>query len=59
MLERTGVRKNKRPDITSLDAGGKMPPQAIEFEEAILGAVMLEKEALKDAMETLSKKYNQ
>ena len=57
MLERTGVRKNKRPDITSLDAGGKMPPQAIEFEEAILGAVMLEKEALKDAMETLQAKH--
>ena len=57
MLERPGLRKNKRPDITSLDAGGKMPPQAIEFEEAILGAVMLEKEALKDAMETLQAKH--
>ncbi len=57
MLERPGVRKSKRIDLTSLDAGGKMPPQAIEFEEAILGAIMLEKEALKDAMETLQSKH--
>lgn len=57
MLERPGIRKPKRVDITSLDAGGKLPPQAIDFEEAILGAVMLEKEALKDAMETLQAKH--
>lgn len=57
MLERPGVRKPKRVDITSLDAGGKLPPQAVDFEEAILGAIMLEKEALKDAMETLQAKH--
>lgn len=57
MIERPGVKRAKRLELTSLDAGGKMPPQAIEFEEAILGAVMLEKEALKDAMETLQAKH--
>ena len=57
MLERPGIRKPKRLDLTSLDAGGKIPPQAIEFEEAILGAIMLEKEALKEAMETLQAKH--
>lgn len=57
MIDRPGVRKNKKVDLTTIDAGGKMPPQAVEFEEAILGAVMLEKEALKDAMETLQAKH--
>jgi replicative DNA helicase len=57
MIERPSVRKTKRLDYTALDAGGKLPPQAPEFEEAILGAIMLEKEALKDAMETLQAKH--
>ncbi len=57
MLERPSVRKIKRLDYTALDAGGKLPPQAPEFEEAILGAIMLEKEALKDAMESLQAKH--
>lgn len=57
MLERPSVRKNRKVDITTLDAGGKMAPQATDFEEAILGAIMLEKEALKDAMETLQAKH--
>lgn len=57
MIERPSVRKTKRLDYTALDAGGKLPPQAPEFEEAILGAIMLEKEALKDAMETLQSKH--
>lgn len=33
---------------------GKLPPQAIELEEAILGALMLEKDALTDAIEKLN-----
>ncbi len=57
MIERPSVRKQKRLDYTALDAGGKLPPQAPEFEEAILGAIMLDKEALKDGMETLKAKH--
>jgi len=57
MLDRPISRKSKPTVVTSLDAGGKIQPQAVDFEEAILGAIMLEKEALKDAMETLQSKH--
>ena len=57
MLDRPISRKPKPTVVTSLDAGGKIQPQAVDFEEAILGAIMLEKEALKDAMETLQSKH--
>ena len=30
----------------NMDIGGKVPPQAVEFEEAILGALMLEKTSI-------------
>jgi replicative DNA helicase len=40
--QRTGVR----PVITSLPDLGKVPPQAIDMEEAVIGAIMLEKEAV-------------
>lgn len=37
-------RTNPRPAITVLPDFGKVPPQANDMEEAVLGAVMLEKE---------------
>jgi len=37
---------SKRPAITTLPDFGKVPPQAIDMEEAVLGAIMLEKEAV-------------
>ena len=42
------VRQTKpgRPAITALPDFGKVPPQAIDMEEAVLGAIMLEKEAV-------------
>ena len=40
--QRTGVR----PVITPLPDFGKIPPQAIDMEEAVIGAIMLEKEAV-------------
>jgi replicative DNA helicase len=42
------VRQTKpgRPVITPLPDFGKVPPQAIDMEEAVLGAIMLEKEAV-------------
>ena len=33
---------------------GKMPPQAIELEEAVLGAILLEKDALNEVVDILS-----
>lgn len=38
--------KTARPVLTVLPDFGKVPPQAIDMEEAVLGAIMLEKEAL-------------
>jgi replicative DNA helicase len=39
-------RNSPRPTITPLPDFGKVPPQANDMEEAVLGAVMLEKEAV-------------
>ena len=39
-------RNSPRPAITALPDFGKVPPQANDMEEAVLGAVMLEKEAV-------------
>ncbi|MEE4214893.1 MAG: replicative DNA helicase [Bacteroidales bacterium] len=40
-------KKNKaRPVSASLPDMGRVPPQAIDMEEAVLGAIMLEKEAI-------------
>lgn len=36
-----------------LDLGGKIPPQALELEEAVLGALMLEKNAAERVMDLL------
>jgi replicative DNA helicase len=38
--------KAGKPVITTLPDFGKVPPQAIDMEEAVLGAIMLEKEAV-------------
>lgn len=39
-------RTGGRPAITPMPDYGKVPPQAIDMEEAVLGAIMLEKEAV-------------
>jgi replicative DNA helicase len=39
-------RTGGRPAITPTPDYGKVPPQAIDMEEAVLGAIMLEKEAV-------------
>jgi replicative DNA helicase len=53
--EKPGFKKNK-PKNTFYDVNsnlGKMPPQAVDVEEAILGALMLEKEAFNIVSEIL------
>ena len=34
--------------------GGKLPPQAIDVEQVVLGAMMLEKEAVNDTIDILN-----
>jgi replicative DNA helicase len=51
-------RKRTRPaskSIINLDQG-KLPPQAVDLEEAVLGALMLEKEAVNTAIDILQPK---
>lgn len=44
----------KRSSLTSLVSGlGKLPPQALDLEEAVLGALMLEKNALSEVIDIL------
>ncbi|MBC7425316.1 MAG: replicative DNA helicase [Bacteroidia bacterium] len=57
----TNTKKRKEPftfrDVESLDVSGKKPPQAVELEEAILGALMLDKDALRDSMALLKHQH--
>lgn len=47
-------RKTKtRPVMSSLPDMGRVPPQAIDMEEAVLGAIMLEKEAIITVLDIL------
>jgi replicative DNA helicase len=48
---RTIVRK--KPFDTTFSDHGKLPPQAVDLEEAVLGAMMLEKEAVNDVIDIL------
>jgi len=43
----------RKPDSSNQIGLGKLPPQAIELEEAVLGALMLEKEALTAVVDML------
>ncbi|MGD0342926.1 MAG: replicative DNA helicase, partial [Bacteroidales bacterium] len=45
--------KQGRPVVTVLPDFGKIPPQAIDMEEAVLGAIMLEKEAVITVLDIL------
>jgi replicative DNA helicase len=47
------LTKQGRPVVTVLPDFGKVPPQAIDMEEAVLGAVMLEKEAVITVLDIL------
>lgn len=54
-LSETGRMRVRKPLPVSLGMEtGKLPPQALDLEEAVLGAIMLEKEALNDVIDILS-----
>lgn len=44
--------RSRKPDLSNV-IYGKVPPQAKELEEAVLGAIMLEKDKLSDILEIL------
>ncbi len=46
-------KQSSRPVVTALPDFGKVPPQALDMEEAVLGAIMLEKEAVITIMDIL------
>ncbi|XZF15985.1 replicative DNA helicase [Chitinophagaceae bacterium MMS25-I14] len=47
-----GAPRKPKPDLSSL-VYGKVPPQAPELEEAVLGAIMLEKDKLAEVLEII------
>lgn len=47
-------RRLRTPPTTVGTDLGKLPPQAVDLEEAVLGALMLEKEAVNDVIDILS-----
>ena len=51
------IAQNKRglitPSVNAISEAGKLPPQAIDIEEAVLGAMLLEKNAVNDAIDIL------
>ena len=49
-----GNFNKKRTGLNNLISGlGKLPPQAVDLEEAVLGALMLEKNALSEVIDIL------
>ncbi len=47
-----GGARSRKPDMTSM-VYGKVPPQAVELEEAVLGACMLEKDTFAQVLEVI------
>jgi replicative DNA helicase len=52
-IRRTGLRKTKPVSLQQISELGKLPPQAVDLEEAVLGALMLEKDALTEVIDIL------
>ena len=53
IMQNKGTGQRKKPPVFQGLETGKLPPQAIDLEEAVLGAMMLEKEALNDVIDIL------
>lgn len=53
-MANSSQNKNKKTDsFTLLESQGRIPPQAVEIEEAILGSMLIEEQAASVAMEIL------
>ena len=47
-------RKARKVDVSAVSSEyGKVPPQAVDLEEAVLGAMMLEKNAVNQVIDVL------
>src|ERR1700759_5464291 len=51
--QNTNERRNRFSSPTPYTGLGKLPPQAVDLEEAVLGALMLEKDALSSVIDIL------
>ncbi len=51
-IVRTSMKQRRLP-VTGEEALGKLPPQAVDIEEAVLGALMLERDALSNVIDIL------
>ena len=55
MAKKVGQRTLKATTTAKID--GKLQPQAIELEQAVLGALMIDNESLSDAIDSLQSEY--
>jgi len=55
MVKKVGKRTLKATPINKVD--GKLQPQALELERAVLGALMIDSESLSDAIDSLKVEY--
>ena len=55
MANKVGKRTLKATSTTKID--GKLQPQAIELEQAVLGALMIDNESLSDTIDSLQAEY--
>lgn len=51
---RSPITRTNRATSTAQELGGKVPPQAVDLEQAVLGALMLEKNAVTETIDILS-----
>ncbi len=51
---RSAIKRTNRAAISAQELGGKVPPQAVDLEQAVLGAMMLEKNAVTETIDILS-----
>ena len=50
----TPYTRNREKYDSMVDPAGNLPPQAVELEEAVLGALMLEKDSVIEIQDILS-----
>lgn len=51
---RSPIKRTNRAASAAHELGGKVPPQAVDLEQAVLGAMMLEKNAVTETIDILS-----
>ncbi|MDY5970023.1 MAG: replicative DNA helicase, partial [Bacteroidales bacterium] len=57
-MTKNGPRRRERMSYdTAFAVNGKTPPQAVDLEEAVLGALMLDADALTNTIETIQPEY--